>query len=304
MVLCYCEHQEVVARVMVKFVKTKKKTFLQSMGVQRPIGKVINYKFDGTPIGTSSSKSDCPLMDKSMCTPIGTSNSKSDGTPVCTPIGTPNSKSDATSLSTPSSKSDGIPMTSTSSKSKGTPLGTLLDTPMGTQVGTPNIKSRGTPSSTHKKQDWLCNGDPRKVKLQLSTILLYKWHTKTELKMIEIEDVHPNNIGSLENVQVQVKPNEEVSSKSKFPMSLTFHERDEEDDTEDVMNDEEENDAIYDDNDDVCDSMTKDVGSSYNSPDVNKHDRVKTSDEGEVDKEPGGNVSARSRSLRFRQSKA
>ena len=198
-------------------------------------------------------------------------NSKCNGTPMCKP------------------------MTSTSSKTKGTPL----DTPMGTQVGTPNIKSRGTPSSTHKKQDWLCNGDPRKVKLQLSTILLYKWHTKTELKRIEIEDVHPNNIGSLENVQVQVKPNEEVSSKSKFPMSLTFHERDEEDDTEDVMNDEEENDAIYDDNDDVCDSMTKDVGSSYNSPDVNKHDRVKTSDEGEVDKEPGGNVSASRCSPRF-----
>ena len=56
--------------------------------------------------------------------------------------------------------------------------------------------------------------------------------------------------------------------------------------------------------DDVCDSMTKGVGSSYNSPDVNKQDRAKTSVEGEVDEEPGGNVSARSRSPRFRPNNA
>jgi hypothetical protein len=34
-------------------------------------------------------------------------------------------------------------------------------------------------------------------------------------------------------------------------------------------------DDVYDD-DEVCDSMAKIVSSSYNSPDVNKHDRGKT----------------------------
>ena len=82
-------------------------------------------------------------------------------------------------------------------------------------------------------------------------------------------------------------------------MSLTIH-YSEEDDEEDVKNDEE----VKDDVDDVCDSMTKEVGSSYNSPNFNMHDRVKISVEGEVDDEPGGNVSARSRRLRFRQTKA
>ena len=32
--MSYCEHQEVAARVMVRLVKTKKKTLLKSMGVQ------------------------------------------------------------------------------------------------------------------------------------------------------------------------------------------------------------------------------------------------------------------------------
>ena len=106
-----------------------------------------------------------------------------------------------------------------------------------------------------------------------------------------------DKIGSMMNVQVQVKPNQDVSSKSRCPMSLTIHDS-EEDDEEDVKNDEE----VKDDVDDVYDSMTKEVGSSYNSPNVNIHDRVKISVEGEVDDEPGGNVSARSRRLRFRQS--
>ena len=41
-----------VTGVMVKIVKTEKKTFLESQGVQRPIEKQANYKSDGTPIGT------------------------------------------------------------------------------------------------------------------------------------------------------------------------------------------------------------------------------------------------------------
>ena len=44
--------------------------------------------------------------------------------------------------------------------------------------------------------------------------------------------------------------------------------------------------------------------STSNSPHVNKHDKVKTSVEGEVDEEPGRNVTAISRSPGFRQSKA
>ena len=101
------------------------------------------------------------------------------------------------------------------------------------------------------------------------------------------------------NVQVQVKPDQDVSSKSKCQMSLTIH-KNGEDVEKDVENDEE----VKYDVDDVCDSMTKEVGSSYNSPNVNINDRVKISVEGEVDDEPGGNVSARSHRLRFRQTKA
>ena len=74
---------------------------------------------------------------------------------------------------------------------------------------------------------------------------------------------------------------------------------------EEVYDDEDEAvKDVYNDDVDVCDFMTKEVGSSYNSPDVNIHDKVKTSIEGEVDEEPGGNVSARSRSPRFRQTSA
>ena len=47
--------------------------------------------------------------------------------------------------------------------------------------------------------------------------------------------------------------------------------------------------------------MAQGVNSSYNSSDVNEHDKVKTSIEGEVDKEPGGNVYARTQSPRFMQ---
>ena len=125
--------------------------------------------------------------------------------------------------------------------------------------------------------------------------------TGSELKMIKFEDVYPDKNGSFKNVQVQFKPNLDVSRKSKFLRSLTFNENVGEDDEEDVKKEKE---VKNDDDDDVCDSMTKEVGSSYNPPDVNRHGRVKTSVDRGVDEEPGGNVSARSRSLRFRQSKA
>ena len=45
--------------------------------------------------------------------------------------------------------------------------------------------------------------------------------------------------------------------------------------------------------------MTPSVSSSYNSPDAKKQDEVASLQEGEVDKEPGGNVSASRRSPRF-----
>jgi hypothetical protein len=54
------------------------------------------------------------------------------------------------------------------------------------------------------------------------------------------------------------------------------NENDKDEGDENVRNDEEGNDGIYDE-DDVCDSMAKGVGSSHNSPDINKHDRVKLS---------------------------
>ena len=110
--------------------------------------------------------------------------------------------------------------------------------------------------------------------------------------MIKFGDVYPDKCGSMENGQGQVKPN--VSSKYKFPMSLIFHENEEV-----VKNDEE-----VEDDDDVCNFKAKDVGSSCNPADVNNRERVKTSVDGGVDEEPGGNVSARSRSLGFRQSRA
>ena len=80
-------------------------------------------------------------------------------------------------------------------------------------------------------------------------------------------------------------------------MSLT-NEETEEDDVEYVENDEEVK-SVYDDGN-VCDFKANHVGSSYNPHDFNKPDRVKTSLDGGVGEEPGGNVSARSRSLRFR----
>ena len=148
-------------------------------------------------------------------------------------------------------------MNKTSSQSRGTPSlkGIPYDTQRGTLRGTPRSTTRGIMRGSH--QD--------------------------------------HKIGSIENVQDHVKPNEDVYSKCKFPTSLIFNENE-----EDGKNYEE----VKDDDDDVCDSMTKEIGSSCNSPNVNIQDKVKNSIEGEVDDEPGGNVSARSRRLRFRQSKA
>ena len=69
-----------------------------------------------------------------------------------------------------------------------------------------------------------------------------------------------------------------------------------------VYNDEDVIDVYNDD--DVCNFMMEYVGSSSNSPDANKHDKIKISVEREVYEEPGGNVSMRSCSLRFRHLRA
>ena len=130
-------------------------------------------------------------------------------------------------------------------------------------------------------------------------------------KMIKFEEVLLKEFGIVMSMQDLLKP-VDVYIKSKLPMCVRLQENVPEDsgngnyeqeDMENVKNDEEVRDEIYDD-DDVCDSMAQGVGSSYNSPDVNKHDRVKTSVEGEVEEEPGRNVSARSCIPSFRQSKA
>ena len=73
---------------------------------------------------------------------------------------------------------------------------------------------------------------------------------------------------------------------------------------DDVKNREEMREEICEVVYDVCDYIAEGVVSSYNSPDVKVHEQVKASSEGEVDEEPGGNVSARSRSKRFRRSSA
>jgi hypothetical protein len=56
--------------------------------------------------------------------------------------------------------------------------------------------------------------------------------------------------------------------------------------------------------DDVCDSMAQSVGSSFNSLDVKKQEKIEATQEEEVDEEPGGNVAASRRSSRFRHTNA
>ena len=129
-------------------------------------------------------------------------------------------------------------------------------------------------------------------------------------KMIKFEEVLLKEFGIVMSMQDLLKP-VDVYIKSKLPMCLALDDdledsgnaNYEDGNVNDMKNDEEVN-YVYDDDEDVCDSMMEDVGSSINSPEVNKHVKVKTLVEEEVDKEPGGNVSIRSRSPRFRHSKA
>ena len=168
------------------------------------------------------------------------------------------------------------------------------------------------------------------IKIYFPTLLIrHKWHTsrrnvrvddlcllqedgafRSEWKMAKVVEVYPDKVGTVRNVQVLVKPNQDGSSKykplkgyeikrhvSKLLVLVPAEEQDI------VDNDDEVKDAIFDTiNDDVCDSVTPDRGSSYNSP--KKQEDVHAMLEEEVDEEPGGNVAASRRSPRFKQSKA
>ena len=141
-------------------------------------------------------------------------------------------------------------------------------------------------------------------------------------------EVYPDKTGTVRNVLVQVKPNQDGSSKykpsqgyqvkrhvSKLLLLVPAEDQgnvEEEDDVEVekviVEDDVEEGEVILEDDDevkctvvnedDVCDAMAPSVSSSYNSPHDQKQDEV-AAVHGEVDKEPGGNVIASRRSPRF-----
>ena len=201
------------------------------------------------------------------------------------------------------------------------------------------------------------------IKIYFPTLLIrHKWHTsrrnvrvddlcllqedgafRSEWKMAKVVEVYPDKVGTVRNVQVLVKPNQDGSSKykplkgyeikrhvSKLLVLVPAEEQDIVDNDDEVKdaivdNDDEVKDAIFDNddevkvaifdnddevknaifdtiNDDVCDSVTPDRSSSYNSP--KKQEEVHATLEEEVDEEPGGNVAASRRSPRFRQSKA
>ena len=146
-------------------------------------------------------------------------------------------------------------------------------------------------------------------------------------------EVYPDKTGTVRNVLVQVKPNQDGSSKYKPSQGYQLKRHvskllilvPAEDDAEEEKVNEKEDDVkvenfIEEDNDveveevimeddvyvmntvvkddDVCDAMAPSVSSSYNSPHDQKQDEV-AAVHGEVDKEPGGNVIASRRSPRF-----
>ena len=141
--------------------------------------------------------------------------------------------------------------------------------------------------------------------------------------MAKVVEVYPDRTGVVRNVEVLVKPNQDGSSNykpshgyqvkrhvSKLLLLVPADEQ-ESSDEDNVVEVEKDDDVqvekeIFDDDvevknavldDDVCDSMPQDVSSSYNSPDQ-QQDEVAAL-EGEVVKEPGGNVVASRRSPRF-----
>ena len=146
--------------------------------------------------------------------------------------------------------------------------------------------------------------------------------------MAKVMEVYPDKTGTVRNVLVQVKPIQDGSSKykssqgyqvkrhvSKLLLLVPAEDQENNEKENDVevervileddvevkkvmLEDDVEMERVILDEDDVCDAMAPSVSSSYNSPDVKKQDEVAKQD-GEVDKEPGGNVAARRRSPRF-----
>jgi hypothetical protein len=152
---------------------------------------------------------------------------------------------------------------------------------------------------------------------------------RSEWRMARVVEVYPDKTGTVRNVLVQVKPSHDGSSKYKPSFGYqvkrhvskllllvpaedqeSFEEGDDVEVEKVILEDEHkvEKVSLEDDvnvkstvvnEDDVCDAMAPSVSSCYNSPDVKKQDEVAALHEGEVDQEPGGNVTASRRSPRF-----
>ena len=136
--------------------------------------------------------------------------------------------------------------------------------------------------------------------------------------MAKVVEVYPDKTGTVRNVQVLVKPNQDGSSKykpsqgyqvkrhvSKLLLLVPAEDQETVEEVDDIevenviLEDNVEVESTMLDEDDVCDAMAPSVSSSYNSPDVKKQDEVAAGHEEEVVKEPGGNVTAGRRSPRF-----
>ena len=152
---------------------------------------------------------------------------------------------------------------------------------------------------------------------------------QSEWKMAQVVEAYTDKTGTVRHLLVQVRPNQDGSIKYKpsqgyqlkmhiFNLLLLVPDENqenieeavdvevekvivEEDVEEEKVNLEEyvEGKITVVKEDDVCDAIAPRVSSFYNSPDVQKQYEVAAVHEGEVDKEPGGIVTARRRSPRF-----
>ena len=186
------------------------------------------------------------------------------------------------------------------------------------------------------------------MKLYFPSLLLrHKWHTnrrnlkvddvcllQDEWKMAKVVEIYPDRNGTVRNIQVLIKPNQDETSKYKSSQGYEVKRqvskllllvpaedqencgKEEVEDvevdkviSEDEVKDAEVEKVILEDDvevkstvleeDDVCDAMAPSVSSSYNSPDAQKQDEDAAEHQEEDDKEPGGNVIASRRSPRF-----
>ena len=337
-ILLYSPHQEVPVEIDKKekdrIVTTMKKTLPKSMVDQmlsmRDIVTQMFVKSEGTPLGTLHSQSDGTPMSTRMCTPMGTL--------MGTLMGKPISNSDGTLKSTPNCKSDGTPVFKFYGASMGSPpeflalIGRIFLWP---------LKEEGffhnEPKQVRNRfllgfqvieairhyfwKTW--------IKLSIPHLLFQKWNTKIRVahqdKMVEFVEVNPEKSATVRNLCDRVKLTQDDYSKNKPSQGfepkrdvskllmldeLQENEVEMNDDVQtenyedDVKNRGEIREEIFEVFYDVCDYIAEGVVSSYNSPGVKMHGQAKASLEGEIDEEPGGNVSARSRSIRFRSSSA